>query len=391
MRSIAAVSVSRADYGILRPVLRAIQSAPELQLHLVVAGTHLPDAPNSTSGAIAADGFQPAASVPTLPGDDTPLGVARATGRALTGFAEVLESLRPDLVMLVGDRFETLAAAGASALLGLPIGHLHGGELTEGAIDDQIRHAITKMSHLHFVASAPQARRVIQMGEEPWRVTVSGAAGLDIVTSIRWWDTAQIEQAIGLALPEAPLLVTYHPVTLDQGAAAAHVDELIAALDTEARPIIVTAPNVDAGNIVVRARLEAWVRRRPNAAFVENLGVEGYWSVMAVAAAMVGNSSSGIIEAASVRLPVVDVGDRQAGRDRAANVVHVGNTREEIRSGIDAATSPAFRAGLSGLVNPYGDGHAAERIVRVLRETSADRRLLTKRFHHVDPAHHQAD
>ena len=354
MERIAAVTVSRADFGILSPIVTALRAA------------------GMTADVVTVD---------AAPADDTPLAVAHATGAATTRFADAFAALRPDAVLLIGDRFETLAAASAATLMNLPIAHVHGGEITEGAIDEQLRHAITKMSHLHFVAGEAQAARVVQMGEEPWRVTVSGAPGLDNLAAAQLWDRAKIEAAIGLSLAEPPLLVTYHPETLALGELASQVEQLIGALDAQSRPVIVTAPNVDAGNRVVRERLQAWAGSRANAVFVESLGVIGYWSMMAVSAAMVGNSSSGIIEAASVGLPVVDIGDRQRGRDRGANVLHAAHRRDEIIAAITKATSPDFRAAAKAMANPYGDGHAAPRIAKVLKARTADRALLTKRFH----------
>jgi UDP-hydrolysing UDP-N-acetyl-D-glucosamine 2-epimerase len=386
MDRIAAVTVSRADFGILSPILRALGDAG-VRADIVTACR---DFASIASTAHASDRFEASATVDALPTDDTPLAVAQATGRAISGFADAFHALRPEAVLLIGDRFETMSAATAAVMMALPIAHVHGGEITEGAIDDQVRHAITKMSHLHFVSAEKQAARVMQMGEEPWRVTVAGAPGLDNLLSASLWDRPRIEQAIGMPMVDAPLLVTYHPETLGSLDTASQIEELIAALDPQPLPIVVTAPNVDAGNRVVRERLQAWARGRANTVFVENLGVIGYWSVMARAAAMVGNSSSGIIEAASVGLPVVDIGDRQRGRDRGANVVHADHSRADIREAIARAVSPAFRASVQDMRNPYGDGRAGPRIARVLKNAAVDRTLLTKRFH-VNSDRHQAD
>ena len=386
MDRIAAVTVSRADFGILSPILRALGDAG-VRADIVTASR---DFASIASTAHVSDRFEASATVDALPTDDTPLAVAQATGRAISGFAGAFHALRPEAVLLIGDRFETMSAATAAVMMALPIAHVHGGEITEGAIDDQVRHAITKMSHLHFVSGEKQAARVMQMGEEPWRVTVAGAPGLDNLLSASLWDRPRIEQAIGMSTTDAPLLVTYHPETLGSLDPASQIEELIAALDSQSSSIVVTAPNVDAGHRVVRERLQAWARGRANTVFVENLGVIGYWSVMAMAAAMVGNSSSGIIEAASVGLPVVDIGDRQRGRDRGANVVHADPRRADIREAIARAVSPAFRASVQGMRNPYGDGQAGPRIARVLKSVAVDRTLLAKRFH-VNPDRHQAD
>lgn len=386
MKTIAAVTVARSDYGILRPVLRRIALASDLRLQLIVAGTHLSDTHDRTVDVIEADGFSHAAEVSTLPTLDTPAGVAQAIGLGVGGFADAYARLGPDVLLVVGDRFETLAAAVSAVPFTLPIAHMHGGELTAGAIDEQMRHAITKLSHLHFVSTATNAARVVQMGEEPWRVVVSGAPALDEVRALTPWSRARLEDRLGVSLAEAPLLVTYHPVTLEYTSAAFQVGELTSALDQVNHAVVVTAPNVDTANGVVRHHLQQWAAGRPMAVFVENLGADAYWSTMARAAAVVGNSSSGILEAASFKRPVVNVGNRQAGRDRPANVIQVGDSRDEILAGIRTAVSAEFLAGLEHLVNPYGDGHASERIVRVLQDTPLDQRLRIKRFHHLPHA-----
>ena len=383
MRAIAAVTVSRADYGILRPVLRAITSAGDLQLQLIVAGTHLSSAHGRTIATITADGYTPAGEVDTVPHGDDPRAIADAMGRATRGFGDIYDRLQPEMVVLVGDRFETLAAAAAAVPFTTPIAHLHGGDVTEGAIDEQFRHAISKLSHLHFTATAASAARILQMGEEPWRIVVSGAPALDDVRTLIPWPRARLEEHTGIALDRAPLLVTLHPTTLEFGVAARHAEELTTALDQFDQPVIVSAPNVDTAHRAVREHFECWARGRPGTALVENLGNEAYWSLMTVAAAVVGNSSSGILEAASFKLPVVDIGNRQAGRERGANVRHAGHGHEEIVAALRAALSPAFREGLAGLRNPYGDGHASGRIVRKIQQTPSNVRLRVKRFHHV--------
>jgi UDP-hydrolysing UDP-N-acetyl-D-glucosamine 2-epimerase len=381
MKTIAPVTVGRADFGILRPVLDAL--AGTCNVTLIAAGTHLVPG-SSVHEALHAHEVALAALVPSLPAGDDPAAIARATGSAVAGFADAYARLTPDIVLLIGDRFETAAAALAAVPFGIAIGHVHGGEISEGAIDEQLRHAITKMSHLHFVAGDCQARRVIQMGEEPWRVVVTGAPALDQLKSVRLQSIEQLERRLGLQLPAPPLLVTYHPETIDFASAPAHIAALVAALDEFQRPVVVTAPNVDTSHQAIRHRLQEWVASRGNAVFVEALGTEIYWSVMAIAGALVGNSSSGIIEAASFKLPVVDVGRRQAGRDRPRNVIHADNDRRDIVRAIAQALDPRFRRGLADLDNPYGDGCASPRIARALLETPIDSRLLTKRFHRVD-------
>ena len=388
MKTVAAVSVGRSDYGILRPVFRAIAASPALRLQIIVAGTHLSALHDRTVAVIEADGFEIAAEVETLPVSDTPVAIADAVGQGISGFAAAYAALRPDLVLLAGDRFETLSAAFAAVPLTLPIAHLHGGEISAGAIDDQIRHAITKLSHLHFVATPRSAARVLQMGEEPWRVVTTGAPALDEIESFTPWPQRQVEERIGMPLTEAPLLVTYHPATMEFGSAAADVAELTTTIDRFRLPVVVTAPNVDTSSAAVRQHLRDWSASRPHTVFVENLGTQGYWSLMSLARAVVGNSSSGIIEAASFKCPVVDVGNRQAGRERPANVIHTTNSRDDIERGLRHALSSEFRAIVAELTNPYGDGHASERIVSAICASPPADVLRLKQFHErsIDPS-----
>jgi UDP-hydrolysing UDP-N-acetyl-D-glucosamine 2-epimerase len=265
----------------------------------------------------------------------------------------------------------------------MPIAHIHGGEITEGAIDDALRHAITKFSHLHFVATERAARRVVQMGEEPWRVTISGAPGLDHVHSLQLPDRKELEELVGLDFTPPPLLVTYHPVTLEPEETETQVANLLGALAEVGHPIVFTYPNADTHNRLIRRMLREFVGRHPQSRIVENLGTRAYFGMMRQAAAMVGNSSSGIIEAASFKLPVVNVGNRQAGREHGRNVIDVGYGREEILQGMRTVLSAGFRTSLADLVNPYGDGHAAERIVERLADVELGDRLIRKRFHHT--------
>ena len=311
---------------------------------------------------------------------DTPEGIAKSMGLGTIGFAQAYARSRPDILLVLGDRFEMHAAAVAALPFKIPLAHIHGGEITEGAIDDALRHSMTKLSHLHFVATHDYRQRVIQMGEEPWRVIVSGAPSLDNLHTVTGLDQGQLEERLGLALDPAPLLVTYHPVTLEYEDAQWQAQELLAALEECGLPVVFTMPNADTGGRAIRDMLGEYVATRPNARLFKNLGTPAYFSLMGCAAAMVGNSSSGIIEAPSFGLPMVNIGSRQAGRTRAANLIDVGYARADIVRGIRHALDPEFRAGLRGMANPYGDGHAAEVIVESLKEVSIDQRLIVKHF-----------
>ena len=375
LRTIGVVTVGRSDYGIYRPLLRRIQNEPGLRLRLFVGGAHLSARQGMTVTEIEAEGFPIASRVDHLETGDDPESVAVSMGRGTAGFARALAHDRPDILVALGDRFEMHAAALAALPLKIPVAHIHGGELTEGAMDDALRHSLTKLSHLHFVATEEYRRRVIQLGEEPWRVTISGAPGLDNLGE------TPLLSSRALSVPDRFLLVTFHPVTLEHEQTETQIDALLSALDTTGLPVVFTSPNADTANATVRQRIRMFIEAHPSAQLIENAGTQRYFSLMASAAAMVGNSSSGLIEAPSFKLPVVNVGNRQRGRLRAANVVDVGESREQILEGIGRAVSPAFRMGLTGLVNPYGSGRASEIIVNHLKEIALDGRLLVKRFY----------
>lgn len=380
MRTIGVVTSSRADYGIYRPLLQAIAADPELDLTLYVTGMHLAPEHGLTVTAIEADGFAIAARVEGLLADDSACGIAQSMGLTTLGFARAFARSRPDLLLVLGDRFEMHAAALAALPFNLPMAHIHGGELTAGAIDDALRHSLTKLSHLHFVATEVYAARVRQLGEEPWRVVVSGAPGLDALAGFVPLAPVELELRIGLPLDPAPLLVTFHPLTLWPGQVEEQVGELLAALDQSGLPVVFTAPNADSGGRRIAAMLANYVATRANTRLVTSLGSAGYFSLMGRAAAMVGNSSSGLIEAPSFALPVVNIGDRQEGRVRGVNVLDVGHGREEIAAAIARAIAPAFRQSLIGRPNPYGDGQACGRILELLKSVALDARLLKKRF-----------
>jgi len=371
MKRIAAVTSTRADYGLLYWVLKAIDDDPEMELTLIATGSHLSEAHGMTVNEIERDGFRVAHRVQIEPGDSR-LDTAKSLSRAVWGIAEVLDAVKPEAVLLLGDRFEILGAAAAAMLLGLPIAHLFGGDVTEGAFDDAIRHSITKMSHLHFVSNEESARRVRQLGEDPARVFVTGSTGLDTIRRAKVLSREELGKSIGFDFRDKNLLVTFHPSTL----ANERVEELLAALDELPElGILFTKGNIDPGSLAIGEAIDAFVASHPNAKAYVSLGHERYVSAMANVDAVVGNSSSGLYEAPSFRKPTVDIGDRQKGRLRASSVIHVPAERKAIADAI----RKALTLDCSDAVNPYGDGHAAERVHRVLRETGAEG-LLEKRF-----------
>jgi UDP-hydrolysing UDP-N-acetyl-D-glucosamine 2-epimerase len=379
MRTVAAVTVSRSDYWIYRPVLRAIEREPRLRLRVIAAGTHLSRRHGMTARAIVRDGFRVHARVPTMPKGDEPSGIARAMGRAVEGFAVALERMRPDLLLVLGDRWEMHAAALAALPLLVPVAHIHGGELTEGAFDDCLRHSVTKLSHLHFPATARAARRIVQLGEDPRRVQVVGAPALDALLHERPLPRAEWARRLGLPATEKPLLVTFHPVTTEYARAETQAGELLAAVAGFGLPVLITMPNTDTRSSRVRLLIRRFADGRPSVRVVENLG-DLYPSALAHSAAMVGNSSSGIIEAPSFGLPVINVGNRQGGRERGTNVIDAPPERAAIAAALRRALSPSFRRRISARRNPYGDGRAARRIAARLAETDLSR-LIPKRFH----------
>lgn len=379
-RAVAVVSVSRSDYGHLRPVLEEIRAAPDLKLLLFVAGMHLAPEFGMTVEAIEADGWPIAERIEMLEPEDSPEAVAASIGRGVGGFARAYVRHRPDLVVVLGDRFEMLAAAVAALPFALPLAHIHGGEISEGAMDNQTRHAITKLAHLHFASAELHARRIAQMGEEAWRIHTVGAPGLDRLRTVEFLSRAELASTLELPPEGRWVIVTFHPVTLEYRETETQLSELLAALDKVDGAFVITAPNADTTGRAILRQLEEFAARCPRARLVRNLGDRLYLSLLRHADVMVGNSSSGLIEAPSFGLPVVNIGNRQRGRLRGPNVIDVGYGRDEILCGIEAALVPEFRERLSGLPNPYGDGRAASRIVRVLCEVPLDARLIQKGF-----------
>jgi UDP-hydrolysing UDP-N-acetyl-D-glucosamine 2-epimerase len=378
-RVVGVVSVSRSDWGHLVPVLEAIRDAPDLDLRLLIAGMHLSADFGGTVKEIEAQGWPIAERIAMLEPGDSPEAIAASTGRGVVGFAAAYARQRPDIVVLLGDRFEMLAAAVAALPFALPVAHIHGGEASEGAMDNQIRHAITKLAHLHFASAPEHGKRIAAMGEEDWRIHVVGAPGLDRLRTVGLFSRDEVAATLGLP-PKGPwLLVTFHPVTLEHEDTTRHVDELLAALDAVDATVVMTYPNADTAGRTIVERVEEFAARTPRAKIFRNLGDRLYLSLLKHADAMVGNSSSGLIEAPSFALPVVNVGSRQRGRLRGGNVVDVAPRRDDIVRGIRTALEPDLRRRLDGQPNPYGDGRAASRIVAVLRDVALDARLIQKR------------
>lgn len=379
MRTIAVVTVARSDYGIYYPILKLLSAEPGIRLRLLVGGMHLSPEFGNTVKEIESGPFAIDERIEMLLSSETPDGIAKSMALGMIGFSQAFQRDRPDILLVLGDRFEMHSAVVAALPFAIPVAHIHGGELTLGAVDDALRHSITKLSHLHFASTEDHARRIRQMGEASGRVFVSGAPGLDNLAGIKFASRDEIQQRHQISLRNPFLLVTFHPCTLELENTRTAAVELLAALDqSPVRPVF-TYPNADASSRIVIDLINQYAAGG-RAQVVASLGTSDYFSLMNMAEAMVGNSSSGIIEAASFRLPVVNTGNRQKGRTRARNVIDVGGERNEIAKGIEKALSPEFRATLADLVNPYGDGQAAGRIVRVLREVPLGPELIQKQF-----------
>jgi GDP/UDP-N,N'-diacetylbacillosamine 2-epimerase (hydrolysing) len=379
---VCVVTGTRAEYGLLRAVMAALKRDRAFALSIVASAMHLAPEFGFTYREIEADGFRIDAKLDMLLAGDTAAAAAKSMGVGVVGFVDVFQRLAPDLVMLLGDRFEALAAASTSLVMGIPIAHLSGGDVTEGAFDDAIRHAITKLAHIHFTASEEAAARVRQMGEDPRRVFAVGDPGLDSLRTMKLLSRAQLARDLSFKFRKRNLLVTFHPVTLDRAPSTRQFAVLLDALAGLGPDVglLFTKPNADPEGRALIDMLDVFVKDRGNAAAFASLGHRRYLSAMALCDAVVGNSSSGLLEAPSLRKPAVNIGSRQAGRLRAKTVIDCAVETGAIKRAI--ANAFAMRIGKSA--NPYGDGHAAARIVRILKRIGDPAALLRKSFHDLE-------
>lgn len=369
---ICVVSSSRADYGLLLPPMRAIQADPAFRLSLILTGQHLVKDAGDTAARARADGFEIAAEIDMEIAGDDAVSVTHACGRVMDGMAEALAQLRPDLLLVLGDRYEILCCAIAATLARIPIAHISGGDVTEGAFDEGFRHAITKLSHIHFATNPDSAGRVRQMGES--NVHVTGSPGLDLIRQTKILGREEFFAGLELSPGETNFLVTFHPVTLAKDSLA-QFDEVLAALDAyKDAAILITGSNADPEGRRIDARAQAFARSRANCAFVPSLGGERYLSALALMDVVVGNSSSGLTEAPSFNIPTVNVGKRQEGRLKAESVFDARPHRDDIHDAIERARARGRR----DTINPYGDGHSSERILAVLKTITDPGALLHK-------------
>jgi UDP-hydrolysing UDP-N-acetyl-D-glucosamine 2-epimerase len=377
-RKIAVVTTSRADYSHLYWPLKGLAERADVDLKLIAIGAHLAAEFGSTVREIEKDGFAIAARIECLLSSDSDVGMAKTIGVAALGLAEHLGAMRPDILLLIADRYEMLAPAAVALALRIPIAHIEGGETSEGAIDDAVRNALTKMAHVHFTSTFAARDRVIAMGEEEWRVHRAGAPSLDHLRRSKLLTRVELAEKLECNLERAPLLVAYHPVTLASDTLL-ETDALFAALRQVNEQIFFCYPNADAGSRELIERTRSFLTERGNGRVFVNLDAVTYWSLLRQVRMLVGNSSSGIMETASFELPTVNVGIRQQGRERALNVLDAPADAAAILREIRTASSEAFRDRLRGMTNPYGDGRASERIVDVLTSVPLGQQLLLKR------------
>jgi UDP-N-acetylglucosamine 2-epimerase (non-hydrolysing)/GDP/UDP-N,N'-diacetylbacillosamine 2-epimerase (hydrolysing) len=377
-RKIAVVTTSRADYSHLYWPLRELSAHPDVDLKTIVMGAHLSPEFGSTIQEIEKDGFNMDARVECLLSSDSDVGMAKTIGVATLSLADIFGQMRPDLLLLIADRYEMLAPASVALALRIPIAHIEGGEISEGAIDDAVRNALTKMSHIHFTSTQAARDRVIAMGEEPWRVHRAGAPSLDHLRRQTLFTREQVESRLRVELKHPAILVAYHPVTLARDTVR-EADALFEALEDLPDQILFCYPNADAGsrNLIERAR--TFAASRDAAHVFVNLDALTYWSLLKQVDVLVGNSSSGIMESASFALPTVNVGLRQQGRERARNVIDAAPEVRAILKAIATAKGTDFRRSLQGMTNPYGEGVASEKIVEVLTTVPLGEELLLKR------------
>ena len=383
MKKICAVTGSRAEYGLLRWVMEGIKKSKLLNLQLIVTGMHLLPEFGLTANSIVNDGFNIDKKIEMLLSSDTPVGITKSMGIGLIGFAEALNELKPDLLLVLGDRFEILTAVNAALLARIPIAHIHGGESTEGAIDEAIRHSITKMSHIHFVASRTYKNRVIQLGENPNTVYNVGGLGIDNFIKLNLLDKSSLEKAIEFKLKNKNLLITFHPVTLENNTSKNQMNELLHSLsELKDTGLIFTMPNADTDSRVLFKMIQDFIRKNKNAIVFSSLGQLRYLSCIKYVDAVIGNSSSGLIEVPYLKKPTINIGDRQKGRLKADTIIDCNPERLSINNAIKKAFSNDFKSKIKDSINPYGNGGGSEKIVKIIEGYNLND-ILKKNFYNI--------
>ena len=381
-RKICVVTGTRAEYGLLYWVMKALQADPSIDLQLCVTGTHLSPEFGLTYQVIEQDGFVINKAIEIVLSSDTTVGAAKAVGLGVISFSEALTELQPDIVLVLGDRFEILAVATTTLLLGIPLAHCHGGELTAGAVDDSVRHAVTKMAQIHFTATEAYRKRVIQLGEPPERVYNVGALGIENIRKLPLLDRKALEEQLEFQFKARNVVVTYHPVTLEKDTAKTHFEALLWVLaEQQDLGIVFTMPNADPESRVIIEAIKQFTFQYPNrSVYHQSLGQRTYLSLLKQVDAAVGNSSSGLLEAPSFRIATINIGDRQKGRIQAPSVINCLPNTEAIAMAFAQMSSSEFRATLTTVANPYDQGNASETIVNVLKEISLEG-VIEKRFY----------
>ena len=381
MKKICVVTGSRAEYGLLRWVMEGILKSPFLELQLVVTGMHLSPEFGLTYTEIEGDGFHIDRKVEMLLSSDTPVGISKSMGVGMIGFADALSEVKPDLLLVLGDRYEIFAAVSAAMVARTPVAHLHGGETTEGAFDEALRHSITKMSHLHFVAADEYQKRVIQLGEHPDRVFNVGGLGIDNILKLNLLEKDDLEKSLDFKLGKKNLMITFHPVTLEKNSSAQQMKELLDALATlKETKLIFTMPNSDTDSRIIFQMIENFVKDRQNTKAFISLGQVRYFSCIKYVDGVVGNSSSGLAEVPSFKKGTINIGDRQRGRLKAESVIDCKPFKKNINNAIQELYSTEFQDKLNTIINPYGSGGASEAIVNILDSVSLDG-ILKKTFY----------
>jgi GDP/UDP-N,N'-diacetylbacillosamine 2-epimerase (hydrolysing) len=379
-RKICVVTGGRSDYGLLKWLMKAIQADKYLELQVIATGMHLSPKFGSTVNEIEQDGIKIDEKIECLDVGDSALDTASAMARTMIGCTEAYSRLRPDLVLVPGDRFEIFSAAAAALVSNIPIAHLHGGEVTSGAVDESFRHAITKMSALHFVANDVYRRRVVQMGENSRHVYNVGGLGVDGILNAELLSKEQLSSDLGINFLSKSLLVTFHPETATTNSALQQMKEIIKALrELKDTTLIFTMPNADMGNSIIMDSIRNFATKGNNRYFFESLGQTRYLSMLSIVDGVIGNSSSGLAEAPSFKIGTINIGDRQKGRIQASSVLNCDASKTHVAAAIEEMYSDDFQSRLKTVVNPYGTGGASQRIVEILREVSFEG-LIMKPF-----------
>ncbi len=385
MKKIAILTATRAEYGLLAPVIKKLDMEPEIDVRVVVTGMHLCGEFGMTVNEIRQDGVHIDREIDIRIDSDTPAGISKTMSRALAGFADYFAENRPDALMVLGDRYETLAVCIAAMNERIPIIHLHGGEATLGAVDEAIRNAITKMSYLHFTATEEYRKRVIRMGEAPDRVFMSGAVGVENALGVERMSKDELEQSLGCELGDSFAVLTFHPVTLENNTAQNQIDELIKAMEKYPDiTFLCTKANADVDGKIINESLRQCADTHRNVLLYDSLGVRRYLSALSYAEFVIGNSSSGIIEVPSFGIPTINIGDRQKGRIQAESVINCEPLFEDIADAIEKARSLQFRNHIRNISNPYGDGKASDVIVDVTKDFLLNDKFETqKKFYDI--------